>query len=93
MAQIAVRLDDEDLARLDATVASGRYASRAAAVRAGVEQLLRAERECEIVDAYRRGYGKHPQEEDLGGAGLLLMAAAIRESEHDAPELDGAQPR
>lgn len=39
----------------------------------------------------RKCYGKHPQEEDLEGPGLLLMAAAIRESEDDEPELDDPQ--
>jgi len=60
--QIAIRLDDEDLEALDAAVATGRYPSRAAAVRAGIGELLREQRNCEIAEQYRRAYGKHPQE-------------------------------
>jgi Arc/MetJ-type ribon-helix-helix transcriptional regulator len=79
MAQIAIRLSDDDLARLDASVALGRYPSRAAAVRAGVDRVLREERDREIADAYRRGYGPHPQEEELGRAGVSAMAALVRQ--------------
>jgi len=60
--QIAIRLDDEDLAALDAEVASGRYPSRAAAVRAGVRGLARERRSREIAERYRRAYGDVPQE-------------------------------
>jgi Arc/MetJ-type ribon-helix-helix transcriptional regulator len=77
--QIAVRLADEALAGLDATVASGRYASRAAAVRAGVECVLAEERERQIADAYRRGYEQAPQEERVGEAGLAFMAEVLRD--------------
>ena len=40
--QIAIRLPDDDLAALDSAVAAGRFPSRAAAVRAGVHELVRA---------------------------------------------------
>jgi Arc/MetJ-type ribon-helix-helix transcriptional regulator len=89
MPQIAIRLSEEDLARLDASVALGRYPSRAAAVRAGVERLLREERDREIADAYRRGYGPHPQEEELGLAGVSAMAALVRREEDAAGHGDG----
>lgn len=77
--QIAVRLPDEVLAGVDATVASGRYASRAAAVRAGLNRVLAEEREREIADAYRRGYEQAPQEEWVGEAGLAFMAEVLRD--------------
>jgi Arc/MetJ-type ribon-helix-helix transcriptional regulator len=83
--QIAVRLDDDALAALDQAIASGRYPNRAAAIRAALEQLLREERELEIEEAYRRGYGEHPQEEAQGKAGLILMAQQLRDDERDSP--------
>jgi Arc/MetJ-type ribon-helix-helix transcriptional regulator len=81
--QIAVRLDDDALVALDHAVASGRYPSRAAAIRAALEQLLREERERAIEDAYRRGYGEHPQDEAEGEAGLILMGQQLRDDERD----------
>jgi Arc/MetJ-type ribon-helix-helix transcriptional regulator len=81
--QIAVRLDEDDLAALDQAIASGRYPSRAAAIRSALEQLLRDEREREIEDAYRRGYGEHPQDDAEGEAGLILMARHLRDEKHD----------
>lgn len=68
--QIAVRLSAEEWAAVDAVVASGRCASRAAAIREGLALLLKAEREREIAEAYRRGYGEQPQEEWIAEAGL-----------------------
>jgi Arc/MetJ-type ribon-helix-helix transcriptional regulator len=81
--QIAVRLSDTEVEKLDALVATGRYPSRAAAVRAGLDLLFREEREREIVEAYRRGYGAHPQEPELLRAGLLAGAALIRREEEE----------
>ena len=60
--QIAIRLDDGDLAALDREVAAGRYPSRAAAVRAGVQKLVREQRNGEIAAEYRRAYEEAPQE-------------------------------
>ncbi len=76
--QIAVRIPDEHLARIDAAVRAGRYESRAAAVRAGVDQLVREERDREIAERYERGYGRHPQEEWVGQAGLAAGAKTVR---------------
>ena len=81
MVQIAIRLADADLARLDAAVAHGRYPTRAAAVRAGVERLLRDEREREIAEHYRRAYGAQPQDESTGRAGVALMATVVGREE------------
>ncbi|MGH9076574.1 MAG: ribbon-helix-helix domain-containing protein [Acidimicrobiales bacterium] len=56
--QIAVRLPEELLAELDTLVARGEYASRAAAVRAGVEVITslahRRQTDGAIIDGYRR---------------------------------------
>lgn len=88
MPQIAVRLTAVDLARLDESVARGRYASRAAAVRAGLERVLREERDRDLAEAYRRGYGAQPAEAAFGQAGLELMAEAVR-AEEQPRQADG----
>ncbi len=80
--QIAARLSAAEMEKLDALVSAGRYPSRAAAVRAGLELLFREEREREIVEACRRGYGEQPQEEWIGRAGLLAGARLLRELEN-----------
>lgn len=73
--QVPVRLTETDLAALDATVASGRFANRSEALRAGLELILREERERKIDEAYARGYAQHPQEEWIGELGLAGLAA------------------
>lgn len=85
MAQIAIRLSDDDLDRLDAAVTQGRYPTRAAAVRAGVERLLRDERDHEIEEQYRRAYGAQPQDASPGRAGVALMADVIGREEQADP--------
>jgi len=56
--QIAVRLPEDLLAELDDLVARGVFASRAAAVRAGVEVITELQRrratDRSIVEGYRR---------------------------------------
>lgn len=76
--QVPVRLTEEDAAALDAAVEAGRYASRSEAMRAGLARILREERDREIAEAYRRGYGEHPQEEWIGEAGLAALIAFDR---------------
>lgn len=83
MVQIAIRLADADLDRLDAAVAQGHFPSRAAAVRAGVERLLRDERDLDIAAQYRRAYGRQPQDESAGRAGVSLMASILGREEAD----------
>lgn len=61
--QIPIRIPEADAKRLDAIVASGRYASRSDALRQGLERILREERDREIVESYRRASAEHPQEE------------------------------
>jgi len=85
--QIAVRLSDEDVSALDRAIASGRFRNRAAALRQGLERLLREEREREIDEAYRRGYGEQPQESWVGQAGLATFAAFVATEEKDADPL------
>jgi len=76
-----VRIPSEDAKKLDDAVARGRFASRSAALREGLALLLREEKEREIVETYRRGYEKHPQEEWVGELGLALFAAWVESEE------------
>ena len=76
--QVPVRLTEMDVAALDAVVATGRFANRSEALRAGLERVLNEEREREIDDAYRRGYGAAPQEEWVGEIGLAGLVAFDR---------------
>ncbi len=85
--QIAVRLAEGDLERLDAAVARGAFPSRAAAMRAGLIWLLREEREAQIHAAYRRAYSTDPQEDWVGEAGLRLGTALLA-----GQELAGYEP-
>lgn len=70
-----MRLTKADVEALDRAVAEGRFANRSEALRAGLTLVLKEEREREIEEAYRRGYGEHPQEEWIGKAGLALFEA------------------
>jgi Arc/MetJ-type ribon-helix-helix transcriptional regulator len=76
--QVPVRLTESDLAALDAAVEAGHFDSRSAALRAGLAYVLHEERERAIDEAYRKGYGKHPQEEWVGVAGLAALTAFDR---------------
>jgi Arc/MetJ-type ribon-helix-helix transcriptional regulator len=71
-------MTEEDVAALDELVASGRFANRSEALRAGFARLLHEERDREIAEAYRRGYTDHPQEDWVGEAGLAAFAALDR---------------
>jgi len=66
--QIAIRLDDRELAALDAEVAEGRAANRSEAVRQGIARLLRDQRyraeEASLVEIAGRGEPVYP---DLDG--------------------------
>ena len=73
--QVPVRLTDQDVAALDALVERGRFRNRSHAMRAALAELVREERAREIDEAYRRGYGEHPQEEWIGQAGIAPLAA------------------
>jgi Arc/MetJ-type ribon-helix-helix transcriptional regulator len=67
--QIAVRLDDDELAALDAEVAQGRAASRSDAVRHGIARLQRDQRyrgeEAILVELARRGEALYPDLEGI----------------------------
>ena len=75
--QVAVRLPEPLLARLDDLVASGTYESRAAAVRAGIEAIARLERERRIDRAIVDGYTRLPPTEAENRAALVSLSEAI----------------
>lgn len=77
--QIAVRLADDELAELDEVVRSGRWESRAGAVRSAVRMLLSAERDAAVAEQYRRAYAERPQEEWLAESSALAMGESIAE--------------
>lgn len=62
--QIAVRLDEGELAALDAEVAEGRAANRSEAVRRGIARLQRDQRyrleDATLTDLARRGEAVYP---------------------------------
>jgi Arc/MetJ-type ribon-helix-helix transcriptional regulator len=76
--QIAARIPDLALDALDHAVRAGRFESRAAAVREGLDRLLGEEHEREIAASYRRAYLEHPEEEWVGEVGSVLAAARSR---------------
>ena len=66
--QIAIRLDERELAALDAEVAEGRAASRSEAVRRSIARLQRDQRyrreDACLIELARRGESVYP---DLDG--------------------------
>lgn len=79
--QIAVRLPNALTASLDALVATGRFTTRAEAVRHAVETLVETERRSREGQLIADGYRRIPQtDEEVATA----TAAAIR-SVHEEP--------
>jgi Arc/MetJ-type ribon-helix-helix transcriptional regulator len=62
--QIAVRIPDELAASLEELVASGRFDTKADAIRAGLEALVDAERRRRIGDVIVEGYRRIPQDDE-----------------------------
>lgn len=71
MTQIAVRLDEDELAALDTEVAEGRAANRSEAVRRGIDRLQRDQRyrreEATLIELVRRGEPIYPDLEGVLG--------------------------
>ncbi len=61
--QIAIRIPDAVAEQLDALVASGRFDTKADAVRAALEALLDAERRADVGRRIVEGYQRVPQDE------------------------------
>ena len=79
--QIAVRIPDALAQSLGELVASGRFDTRADAVRSAIEALVEGERKRRIGELIAEGYRRVPQEDDELDA---ATATAIR-SVHEEP--------
>ncbi len=86
MTQVAVRLDDQEVAELDRMVRAGVFPSRAAAIRAALADQRRAEENRRLAQAYHAAYGERPQ--SAAGAGVGAGSAAIAEFYADEPPWD-----
>ena len=70
--QIAIRIPNALADQLEAVVASGRYDTKADAVRAALEALLDAERRADVGRRIVEGYQRVPQDE-ADVAGFLVL--------------------
>lgn len=77
MAQIAVRMSEEELAELDRLVASGSYPSRAAAVRSALVALTERERRAEIAESYREAYARVPPDDWFAESAATIMGEQL----------------
>jgi Arc/MetJ-type ribon-helix-helix transcriptional regulator len=77
--QIAVRLPGPLLSDLDELVKSGAYESRAAAVRAGIEAIMKLENQRRIDRAVVEGYRRQPPTATEEQAALASLREAILE--------------
>jgi Arc/MetJ-type ribon-helix-helix transcriptional regulator len=75
--QIAVRLPEPLLSGLDDLVTSGAYESRASAVRAGIEAIMKLEHQRQTDQAVVDGYTRHPPTETEEHAALASLREAI----------------
>lgn len=66
MRAIQVTFDEELLEQLDASGEVQRE-GRSAVLRRATAEYLARQRDSEIAEAYRRGYGEHPVDEELEG--------------------------
>jgi Arc/MetJ-type ribon-helix-helix transcriptional regulator len=77
--QIAVRIPEALLIRLDELVRSGVYESRAAAVRAGLEAIARLDERRSIDRSIVDGYRRSPPTSAEDSAALASLREAIQE--------------
>ena len=77
--QFAIRMSDELASSLDELVSTGRFATRAEAVRAAIEQLLDAERRAGIGRRIVRGYTDLPQTDAEVAAATEAALRSIEE--------------
>lgn len=78
-AQIAVKLPDDVLARVDELVREGSYESRSQVVRRGIDLVLAVERRSEVDRAYQQGYGRFPETKEELRDTERLAIESIRE--------------
>lgn len=78
--QLAARLDEAVVARVDELVRAGRFDSRAEAVRRAVEALVEVERRRQVGEAIADGYRRLPQgDEEVAGAEASARAMIAEE--------------
>ena len=77
--QIAVRIPDALIGRLDDVVASGRFETRADAVRAALDALLEAERRAEVGRRIVAGYLRAPLADAAVGAAGGAAATSLED--------------
>jgi len=75
--QVAVRVPEELLAKVDELVARGIYESRAAVVRAGLEAVAEWERRRQLDQAVIAGYDNFPASEGEHEAAIASLRDAI----------------
>ncbi len=81
--QIAVKLSDELLRRVDELVSAGELASRSVAVRVGLEALVEAKRHLSVDDAYREAYSRCPETDVEVAEATRMATRAIHEEPWD----------
>ena len=85
--QIAVRLSDELAESLEDLVGSGRFATKADAVREALDGLIERERRQRIGELIAEGYRRVPQADaDLDAASAAATAATLRALEREERE-------
>lgn len=77
--QFAIRMSDELARSLDELVSSGRFATRAEAVRAAIEQLVDAERRRDTGRRIVQGYTDVPQTDAEVAAATEAAMRSIEE--------------
>lgn len=77
--QIAVKLEDDAVAKLDRLVADGSFASRSQAVRTAVEALVRNCERRRIDAAFTEGFRLHPESDDEMDEARRRAIASIEE--------------
>jgi Arc/MetJ-type ribon-helix-helix transcriptional regulator len=77
--QIAIRIPNALIGELDRLVASGRFETRADAVRAALDAFLDAERRAEVARLIVEGYRRVPQDDADVAAAETAAATSIGE--------------
>lgn len=77
--QIAVRIPDELTAALEELVTSGRFATKAEAVRSAIEALVESERRQALGQRIAEGYRRIPQGDDEVATATEATIRSIRE--------------
>lgn len=77
--QIAVKLPDPLVARIDALVDDGTFASRSDAVRRGLESVIAASNRAEIDRAFAEGFRRFPETEEEMADAWRLSIESIEE--------------